>query len=326
MPVDSPVFGPLSQAFDGKKVGEGLLRRPRHDTGTCQLARALRPDSAFLRRLAYAGARFGPRFVIEHSPKFFGTAFALALPETRARVLRNLRRVRGPQAFLTEQREVVQTFTSYAACLAESLGIERADAERTELTVQGGEHLRAALAAGDGVILVTGHIGPWDCAARLLAKDFRADVLVVMLAEPDEGARRMHDSVRERSGVRVMHVGDHPLDALPLLRHVRGGGVVAIQLDRAAPGGRFLDVELFGGRERMPEGPFRLAALSGAPIIPIFAHRRGYFRYEFSVAAPIRVARHATPLELQSAAANAADSMQSFISRHPTEWFHFADH
>jgi len=131
--------------------------------------------------------------------------------------------------------------------------------------------------------------------------------------------------VRERSGVRVMHVGDHPLDALPLLRHVRNGGAVAIQLDRAPPGGRFLDVELFGAPERLPEGPFRLAALSGAPIVPIFAHRRGYFRYEVSIAAPIAVPRRATQLELQRAAASAAGIMQAFISRHPTEWFHFSD-
>jgi lauroyl/myristoyl acyltransferase len=289
------------------------------------LARALRPDSAFLRRLAYAGARFGPRFVIEHSPKLFGTAFALALPETRSRVLRNIRRVRGQQSFLKEQRDVVETFTSYAACLAESLGIERSDARDTELVVHGEAHLKAALASARGVILVTGHIGPWDCAARLLAKDFSADVVVVMLAEPDERARKIHDSVRERTGVRVMHVGDHPLDALPLLRHVRGGGVLAIQLDRAAPGGRFLPVEMFGGSEQLPEGPFRLAALSGAPIVPIFAHRVGYFRYEFSVEAPIWVERAATQPDLEAAAASAARSMQAFISRHPTEWFHFAN-
>jgi lauroyl/myristoyl acyltransferase len=288
------------------------------------LARALRPDSAFLRRLAYAGARFGPRFVIEHSPKFFGTAFALALPETRSRVLGNLRRVKGQRGFFKEQRDVVETFTSYAACLAESLGVERSDAQATELVVHGEAHLKAALASGRGVILVTAHIGPWDSAARLLAKDLAADVVVVMLAEPDEQARKIHDSVRERTGVRVMHVGDHPLDALPLLRHVRNGGVLAIQLDRAAPGGRFLDVELFGRAEQMPEGPFRLAALSGAPIVPIFAHRVGYFRYEFSVEAPIWLQRAATQPDLTAAAAAAARSMQTFISRHPTEWFHFA--
>jgi lauroyl/myristoyl acyltransferase len=287
------------------------------------LARALRPDSAFLRRLAYAGARFGPRFVIEHSPKFFGTAFALALPETRQRVLRNLRRVKGQRSFLSEQRDVLRTFTSYASCLAESLGVERADGQNTELSLQGAAHLRAALEVGRGVILVTGHIGPWDCAARLLSKDFNAEVIVVMLAEPDAAARKVHDAVRERSGVRVVHVGDHPLDALPLLRHLRGGGVVAIQLDREAPAGRALDVELFGGPAAMPEGPFRLAALAGAPIVPIFAHRVGYFRYEFSIDAPIWVNRQATRADLQVAAASAAQVMQSFISRYPTEWFHF---
>ena len=289
------------------------------------MARALRPDSAFLRRLAYAGARFGPRFVIEHSPKFFGTAFALALPATRQRVLRNLRRIKGQRSFLSEQRDVLQTFTSYASCLAESLGIDRTDGQNTDLSLRGGAHLRSALDVGRGVILVTAHIGPWDCAARLLAKDFSADVVVVMLAEPDEAARKVHDAIRERPGVRVMHVGDHPLDALPLLRHVRNGGIVAIQLDRAAPGGRALGVELFGTEESMPEGPFRLAALSGAPIVPIFAHRLGYYRYEFSIEAPIWVNRQATPRELQAAAASAAQAMQSFISRHPTEWFHFAN-
>jgi KDO2-lipid IV(A) lauroyltransferase len=278
-----------------------------------------------LRRLAYAGARFGPRFVIEHSPKLFGTAFALALPETRARVLRNIRRVKGQQSFLEEQRDIVETFTSYAACLAESLGIERSDAQGTELVVHGEAHLKAAMTSARGVILVTGHIGPWDSAARLLAKDFAADVVVVMLAEPDEQARKIHDSVRERTGVRVIHVGEHPLDALPLLRHVRSGGVLAIQLDRAPPGGRFLDVEMFGTPEQIPEGPFRLAALSGAPIVPIFAHRVGYFRYEFSVEPPIWVERAATPRDLAAAASAAAQSMQAFISRHPTEWFHFAN-
>jgi lauroyl/myristoyl acyltransferase len=263
--------------------------------------------------------------VIEHSPKLFGTAFALALPETRSQVLRNLRRIKGPRGFFKEQRDVVETFTSYAACLAESLGIERSDAQDTELVVHGEAHLNEALASARGVILVTAHIGPWDCAARLLAKNFAADVVIVMLAEPDAQARKIHDSVRERTGVRVMHIGDHPLDALPLLRHVRRGGVLAIQLDRAAPGGRFLDVELFGSAEQMPEGPFRLAALSGAPIVPIFAHRVGYFRYEFSIEAPIWVDRAATQSELEVAAAAAARSMQSFISRHPTEWFHFAN-
>jgi lauroyl/myristoyl acyltransferase len=278
-----------------------------------------------LRRLAYAGARYGPRLWVEHSPRVFGAAFALALSSARHKVLYNLRRVHGKRDFLSEQRDVLRTFAGYASCLAESLAAERQDALQARVRVVGAEHLRAALAAGQGVILVTAHVGPWDAAARLLARDFAANVMVLMEPEADPGARELHDSIRERTGVRVLHLGGDPLDALPVLRHLRSGGVVAAQLDRLSPSGRVLGVELFGSRAEVPEGPFRLAALAQAPILPIFAHRQGYFAYEFAVSETIRLPRRATSTELVRAAARAALAMQGFIARHPTEWFHFLE-
>ncbi|HEY4156949.1 MAG TPA: lysophospholipid acyltransferase family protein [Polyangiaceae bacterium] len=289
------------------------------------MARGLRHNGAFLRRLAYAGARYGPRLWVEHSPRVFGAAFALALRDKRGIILRNLRRVYGRRAFLAEQRDVLLTFTGYAACLAESLGADRDDAADARIRIEGEAHLRGALAAGQGLILVTAHVGPWDAAARFLARDFSADVMVLMESEADLGARELHDSIRERSGVRVLHVGGDPLDALPVLRHLRAGGVVAFQLDRLSPSGRSLNVQLFGSRAEIPEGPFRLAALAGAPIVPIFAHRAGYFAYEFAVSDPIRLPRRATETELEQAAHRAASAMQGFIARHPTEWFHFPE-
>jgi hypothetical protein len=193
----------------------GSCHRPRGVTGPrSPLAFSLRPDSAFLRRLAYAGARYGPRFWVEYSPKVFGAAFALALGETRQRVAGNLRRVHGPRDFWSEQLDTVATFTSYASCLAEALGAERTEARQARIRLLGETHLRAALDAGRGVVLVTAHVGPWDSAARLLARDFAADVAVVMLAEPDLRARALHDSMRARNGVRIVHVGARRLAAL----------------------------------------------------------------------------------------------------------------
>lgn len=282
-------------------------------------------NGALWRRLAYAGARYGPRLWVEHSPRVFGAAFALALPRTRHRVLYNLRQVHGRRGFLAEQRDVLRTFAGYASCLAESLAADRREAARARIRVEGEEHLRLALGAGSGAILVTAHVGPWDAAARLLSRDFAADVMVLMEPEADAGARTLHDSIRERSGVRVLHLGGDPLDALPVLRHLRGGGVVAVQLDRLSPSGRSLGVELFGSRAELPEGPFRLAALAGVPILPIFAHRTGYFSYEFAVSDPIRLPRRATNAELEQAALRAASAMQGFIARYPTEWFHFLE-
>jgi KDO2-lipid IV(A) lauroyltransferase len=121
----------------------------------------------------------------------------------------------------------------------------------------------------------------------------------------------------------VVHVGDDPLAVLPLVRHLRSGGVVALQVDRVPPRLRTRSVTLFGAASAIPEGPLRLAMLTGAPIVPIFAARTGHRRYEVVAHPPIRVARSAGESELDSAAQSVADAMQSFVRARPTQWFHF---
>ncbi len=121
----------------------------------------------------------------------------------------------------------------------------------------------------------------------------------------------------------VAHVGDDPLEALPLLRHLRGGGAVALQIDRAPPGVRTRAVRMFGGPAVVPEGPLRLAALTGAPIVPIFCARVGYRRYVVTAGASLTLARGAGDAELDAAAQHLADAMQDFVRAHPTDWFAF---
>ncbi len=118
--------------------------------------------------------------------------------------------------------------------------------------------------------------------------------------------------------------GRTPLSALPLARHVRDGGAVALQIDRIPVGLRTREVTAFGERARVPEGPLRLATLTGAPLVPVFAARTGHRKYEVAVSPPIRLARNAGDAELDAAAQTMADAMQTFVRAHPTSWFHFA--
>jgi KDO2-lipid IV(A) lauroyltransferase len=120
-----------------------------------------------------------------------------------------------------------------------------------------------------------------------------------------------------------VHVGAHPLDSLPLLKHLRSGGVVAAQIDRSYPNQRSLDVEMFGRPFRIPEGPFVLSALVGAPVLPVFVRRVDYFDYEFSISPAIQLPRRAGPDHIQRAAEQATMEMERFIRAHPTQWFHF---
>ncbi|HEX3596108.1 MAG TPA: lysophospholipid acyltransferase family protein [Polyangiaceae bacterium] len=275
-----------------------------------------------LRKLAYAGARYGPRFWLKYSPTLFGVAFACALPGERAQIRENLRRLRGAEGGAQETLDVLRTFVAYAHCLAESLAVEREEALMAVPRLEGDEHLRAVARAGKGAILVTAHCGAWDAAARFLARDYAADVLVVMAREDDRGAGGLQDVLRERSGVRVAHVGGHPLDSLKVLSHLRRGGFVAVQLDRSARLEATLETSLGGAPFRVPAGPFRLAELTRAPIVPVFTRRVGFFTHEIQVAAPIHVSSDHGGVA--AAAAAAAQAMERFLVENPTQWFHFS--
>lgn len=286
---------------------------------------ALGPKSRGFRRWAFLGARYAPNWFVRMAPRLLGAAFALLLPRERKRVRECLRWALGERPAFVEGRDVVQTFQNYASCLTESLGAERAEAKNARVIVDGQEHVRAALAGGRGLVMVTAHVGPWDVAARLLAEELGVRVALVMEAEPDPEARALHDEVRRRAGVDVFAVGEGPLDGLPVLRHLRGGGVAAFQIDRRAASGRSLAAALFGRPFPVPEGPFRLAALAGAPLVALFSCRTGYFAYRVEVGPPVECRRPVVEAELAAAAREAVGRLEAFIARYPTQWFHFGD-
>lgn len=284
--------------------------------------KGLAPGSAFWRRLAHAGARHGPDFWLRWSPPLFGLAFALALPEKRRRVRGNLRSVLGRRGAIEEQLDVARTFVSYASCFAEALGGARGDADRASRRLRG-PGLAPLLASGSGLIVATAHFGAWDRAAALLARDFGRPVLVVMQPEADAAARELHDAVRAESGVRVVHVGGHPLDALPLLHHLRDGGIVAVQLDRVPEGGRAIRVPFFDRVLAVPEGPFALAGIARVPLVPLWVRRSGFLEYELNPGPALRLPERPSAEALRRAAEQAVRALERSVRACPTQWFDF---
>ncbi|WP_437282858.1 lysophospholipid acyltransferase family protein [Sorangium sp. So ce375] len=283
----------------------------------------LRHDSAFWRRALTAGVTRGPEPLVRHSPPVFGVLFAAALPELRRRIEENLRRVRGPRSRLVDLLDSSAVFAAYGSCITEALLLASDRGYTVVRRSRGVEHYHACAATGRGVIIVTAHTGGWDIAGQILGVVHPAGVMLAMQRERDAEARAIQDAARQRAGVQVVHIGEGPLDALPLLKHLQRGGAVAMQIDRVPPGMRSREVAFLGGRWRAPEGPIALAALSGAPILPVFTHRLGFLEYEAVVAPPIRLARRATEEERDAAAAEMMRAMERFVRAHPTQWFHF---
>jgi KDO2-lipid IV(A) lauroyltransferase len=275
-------------------------------------------DGSFWRRAARWGSR-GPEWFVRVAPPIIGVAICAFATERRHAIADNLRRIRGPRGALTDAVDVARTFATYASCLTEVLG----GAPAAETLVKGELHIDDALADGRGVLLVTAHTAGWEVVGPILARDRNLDITIVEAAEPDAAANAIQDEARQARAVRVARVGDDPFSALPLIRQLREGRVVALQIDRAPPGLRTRAVRLFGQPGAVPEGPLRLASLSGAPIVPVFVARTGHRRYEVISSAPIRLARGASEAAVDAAAQAMATRLEAFVCAHPTQWFHF---
>jgi KDO2-lipid IV(A) lauroyltransferase len=281
-------------------------------------------ERVFWRRLALLGATRGPRWWVRYSPPVFGWAAAALVPSARRAVRRNLHRIRGDVDPLQDTREVLATFATYASCFTEVLTNEAPGGPPpASARIHGELWVRRALAEQKGVILCTVHSAGWESAGPLLAKHLKLRIVLVMEPEPDVRARELQDHARELAGVRVVHVGDDPLASIPLLHHLKDGGVVALQVDRGGPGMRMRRVRLLEMDGEMPEGPLRLAQASGAPLLPVFCARMGHREYLIEAHPALHVARHATDADLDATAQALADRVGSFLRAHPTQWFNF---
>lgn len=276
-----------------------------------------------LRQWAYWGARYGPRFWLEHSPGLFGLAFAAALPRMRANVRDNLRRIQGRRSRWVETANVAKTFVQYAHCLAEALALERSDARRARCEANDPERLAALLREPGGAVIATAHSGSWDVAAAQLFRLSGRELTLVMEPEANRRSRTLQDALRRRQGLHIVHAGNDALCGIELLRRLRTGAVVAIQIDRTGPDSRTVTTSLFGQAFFMPLGPFLLAAMAGVPLVPIFAARRGYFDYEVFIGAAQRLPKKPAMPAIEQAGQRVADDLQSFLHDHPTSWFHF---
>ncbi len=280
----------------------------------------LRRDSEFWRKAVRWGAMGGPTTFVRYSPPFFGVVSAILMPKVRANVQRDLARLGAPLRPLG----VYTLFANYASALTEAFVAAGGRRDKVEGKIIGDEHYRAARAEGRGVIVATAHTSGWYAAGPLLGSVYDDEVLVVMRRERDPNAERIQAEARTRLGLKVVLLGDDPLAAVPILAHLRKGGVVALQVDRVPPGQKSFTVTREDGAVMdVPEGPLLLAALSGAPIVVVLGKRESFLRYSVQVSEPVHVARRPSRDELIAASSSIAGHIVAFVRENPHDWFHF---
>jgi predicted LPLAT superfamily acyltransferase len=188
---------------------------------------------------------------------------------------------------------------------------------------EGEEHIRAAVAEGRGVILVSAHVGNWEAAGRLLRERVATNFSVAMV-RAEANALNAYLDKTQNAGLRIIPLDDAD-GGLQILAALRRGEAVAMHGDRFLPGARVRRMPFLGGEAAFPEGPFQLAALAGCPVITCFALRAGRRRYAFRAFAPQTLAGNSPRREadVEGALRLYAARVEAAVRENPCQWFNF---
>ena len=182
------------------------------------------------------------------------------------------------------------------------------------VSVDGREHLDAALERGRGVIMATPHMGSWDAAGSYAAA---LGYRISAVAERFPGS--LNDAVirtRRRFGLEVIMLGRSAVHAIN--EALDANSILALVCDlEQGPG---VQVRFFGRRAIVPVGPASFALKTGAALMPACQYAVGSSRHHIHLEAPLEIEPGATRESLMQ---RIVDRFQVFIRERPEQWFAF---
>lgn len=274
--------------------------------------RVFQVGSALARRL--------PAPVLDATVRVGSFVAAPVVADRRRQVERNLRRVHGPDfGGLALRRAVAATFESYGRYWAESFRLPGLSPETLEagITVDGWDHVEAARAAGQGVILALPHLGPWEWAGMWVARCRDVPISVVVEALEPADVYEWFVALREQLGMHVIPLG--PSAGTEALQALRANHVVCLLCDRDLGGGG-IDVELFGERTTLPGGPATLALRAGCPILPTAVYHDGDTRVAVARPPLDTTRRGKLRDDVARITQDLAGELEALIRRAPEQW------
>ncbi len=140
----------------------------------------------------------------------------------------------------------------------------------------GGEHLKAALAKGQGAYVLCFHMGNWEAMASKVSKDF-APVYAVMKTIGSKGMNRFVEELRTRNGLFWIK-REKKGDGFRGIRQVlKRGEIVGFIIDQARPGEPRLP--FFGHPAKTNTSFAAIWRRVQAPIVPVHIHRVGFAQH-----------------------------------------------
>lgn len=305
---------PLRDRLAARRLGPDGRPRPAAPFGRGPLAaRVLR---ATIAAASAGGARLPP-----------GTAYRLATaggtlewalrPGKRRRLAENLCHALGvPRDHPAVRSSVRREIVNEARRSADFLWAAGRPAELEQATVvEGRGHLLSALERGNGVLLVSAHVGGWEVATALPRLVVPVPTTAIVT---DDWLAWAVAGLRIRAGLGLLYDTGPVTRVASLLRR---GEAVLLLGDYAKDGMRTYPVRFLDAVAELPAGVAALARLCGTPIVPFTVLPLGPRRWRVDIEPPLYPPARNGGVEAERALLQElADRWTAQLRAHPDHW------
>jgi KDO2-lipid IV(A) lauroyltransferase len=230
-----------------------------------------------------------------------------------------------PDRTAVDRRELAREVSRHFGRVAlDAMRIQRVSPERLrgEVTVEGGDHLRAAVASGRGFFLLSAHIGSWEVAALMAGLLVPGGISVIHRPLDNPLLDDELERLRATFGNRALGKSNISREVLTTIKR---GGVIGILIDQR-PRGVDFEVPFFGHPATTHPVLARFVRKTGAVVVPIFGYWDAPARYTVSFGPLVDPAElTAAQLEDLPLTERFMQITEAAIRRRPEQWLWYHD-
>ena len=196
----------------------------------------------------------------------------------------------------------------------------RHDEVYSKITIEGKEHLDAALSSGNGVIVISAHLGTFAIMMGKLITEGYPFNLVLKLPRGTEISEFFKQKMKQYN-LRFIVADPVTVSQKEILRTLRKNRIVCLIVDGDQRRGG-VPVMLMGQKIAMPPGPAILARRTGAAVLPMFIIRQKDNSQKIIVEPPVDVSDDEDPEKAVALLCQKfATIIETNIKKYPTQWY-----
>jgi lauroyl/myristoyl acyltransferase len=249
--------------------------------------------------------------------EFFSDVHFVFADKDRAEVIANLKAM-FPEKSKKELLKIrIQIFRNFAKYLVDFFRFEEINKEyiRRRIKIDNIQNLDAALKKGNGVILLSAHIGNWELGGVVLAL-LGYPLWAVALPHKSKKVNDFFNAQRESKGMRIITFGKAARTCIKTLQENK---IVALVGDKDYTKEAGIIVDFFGKPSYLPKGPAAFALKNNSPIVPVFVLRNPDDTFTLKIEKPVDCASQT----MEGITSQCTKTIEQIVKKHPEQWYMF---